>query len=243
MRGLERRIRKLEREAADLKRRAGYLSAETDSDRRMALEEEAAELLLERDGIAAGIPGGWSDSNDRFSALVSAEDKARLTYRRSGDEAHEAAAEFLLVINANEAFFGLKDRLTALEEVIVNGERQLAKDAENEAMKSFAAAAGSNDVRATLSKAKRILREGREDREAALKEWVRAVDEYSAQIGWRRAADGELKDGVQAYLAAIAETVGSRQQDKLSRDQALFIAGCNAVHQDLALHFLGEHGA
>ncbi len=237
VRGLERRILKLEKEAGDLNRRAGYLSAETDSDRRMALEEEAAELLRERDRIAAGIPSGWNDIYDRFSALVSAEDKARRTYRRAGDEAHDAPADFLAVINANGAYFGLKDSLSALEEVIVNGERQLAENAVNETAKSFAAVPGSNDVRSALSKAKRYLREGREDREKALKEWVRAVDEYHAQSGWRRAAEGKLRDGVQAYLAAIAETVGSRQQDRLSRAQALYVAGCNAVHQDLSLHF------
>lgn len=237
VRDLERRIRKLEREAEDLKRRAGYLSAETDADRRTSLEKQAEELLIERDAVAEGVPDAWNDVYTQFSALVAAEDKARSTYRRSADGAHKAAAEFLAVIDANEAFFGLEDRLSALEDVIAGGERQAAEDAVDGTAKSFAAIPGSNDVRSALSKAKRSLREGREDRGKAMEEWLQAVDEYRAQVDWRHAAEGELRDGVHAYLTAISETVGSRQQERLSREQAVYVAGCNAVHHDISLHF------
>ncbi len=236
-RDLERRIRKLEREAEDLRRSAGYLSEGSQADRRASLEAEAEELLHEREVIAAGIPDDWNDIYERFSALVTAEDKARSTYRRAADGAHEAAAEFLAMIDSNEAFFGLEDSLSALQDVIANGERQEAEDAVDGMAKSFAPIPGSNDVRSALSKAKRSLREGREDREKAMDEWKRALDEYRAQVDWRRAAEGELEDGVRVYLLAIAETIGSRQQERLSRDQAVSIAGCNAVHHDISLHF------
>ncbi len=237
VRALERRIRKLEGEAEELRTRGGYLSVETDAERRASLERQADELLRERDGLAARIPGDWDDIYSRFSALVAAEDRARSTYRRAADAAHEAAAEFLAIIDSNEAYFGMEDSLSALEEIISEGERQVVEDAVDAAAKSFAAIPGSNDVRSALSKAKRSLREGREDREKAVEEWERAFSEYNAQVGWRRAAEGEFRDGIETYLESIAETVGSRQQERLSRDQAVYIAGCNAVHHDISLHF------
>ena len=237
VRNLEKRIRKLENEADELQRRAGYLTSDADADRRTLLLEQAEELLHERDEIAAGIPEGWDETYTGFSALVAAENRARSTYRRAADGAYEAAAEFLAVIGSNDGFYGLEDDLWALKEIIADGERQAAEDAVDRTAKSFGSLSGADSVRSALSKAKRSLREGREDRETAMAEWMRAVDEYRAQIEWRRAAQGDLKDGVQAYLAAISETIGSRQQERLSRDQAVFIARCNAVHHDISLNF------
>ncbi len=237
VRDLERRIRKLEKEADERRRQAGYLTDEANADRRASLEERADELLRERDEIAADIPDDWNDVYANFSSLVSAEDKARSSYRRASDAAYEPAAEFLAVIDSNEAFFGMESGLSALEDLIANGEREVAENAVDETAKSFGAISGASDVRSALSKAKRSLREGREDREKAMEEWMRAVDEYRTQIDWRRAAEGDLREGVQAYLAAISETIGSRQQERLSRDQAVFIAGCNAAHHDISLNF------
>ncbi len=237
VRELEKRIRKLEREAEQRLRQAGYFTSGSDADRRAALEERAAELLHERDEIAAEMPDDWNEAYSSFSALVSTEDKARNTYRRASDGAHEAAAEFVAVIEANDAFFAMESDLLALEGLIANGDRQTAEDAVDATAKSFGAIPGAGDVRSALSKARRSLRDGREDREAAMEEWVRAVDEYTAQTGWRKAAEGGLKEGVEVYLTEISETVGARQQERLSRGQAVFIAGCNAIHRDISLNF------
>ena len=64
-----------------------------------------------------------------------------------------------------------------------------------------------------------------------------AVAAFEEQTVWRAAAAADVKPGIEAYLAAIADNVGARQQDRLSREQALYIAGCNAGHRDLSLHF------
>jgi len=42
---------------------------------------------------------------------------------------------------------------------------------------------------------------------------------------------------VQAYDAAISGTIGLRQQPRLPREQALFIANCNSKHRDISLNF------
>ena len=52
-----------------------------------------------------------------------------------------------------------------------------------------------------------------------------------------RAEAASLKPGLQAYLGGIAPTLGARQQQRLSEDQALFLASCTAGHRDLSLNF------
>jgi len=39
------------------------------------------------------------------------------------------------------------------------------------------------------------------------------------------------------YEAAIRETIGLRQQERLPRDQALLVAGCSSGHRDISLSF------
>ena len=77
----------------------------------------------------------------------------------------------------------------------------------------------------------------REDRDKATEEWANAVAAFEEQVAWRNAAKGEIEAGLATYLDAIADTIGARQQEKLTRDQALYIAACNADHRDISLNF------
>ena len=43
--------------------------------------------------------------------------------------------------------------------------------------------------------------------------------------------------GHEDYVATLTPTLGVRQQPRLSRDQALYLAGCKARHESLELHF------
>jgi len=237
VRGLEKQMRKLQEQAEDIRKEAGFLTGESDAARRARLEARVEELLAERDSIAAKIPEDWDDTFAEFNKLISTENKARLSYRRAADGSYEAAAEFLSVMQANAAFFVLESDLAALEDIIAEADRETAENAVDALSKSFGALAGAGDVRSPLSKAKRSLREGKEDREKAAGEWAKAMAAYAEQAEWRRAAEGDLHAGIRAYLAEISDTVGARQQPRLNRDQALFIAGCNAGHRDISLNF------
>lgn len=237
VRDIEKQMRKLEEEAEDLRKQMNFMNSESDTERRAEMQAKMDELLAERRALRETIPGTWEDAYSTFNALVTAEDKARNGYRRSADGAYEAAAEFLAQLEANPEFFALEDELIALGDVIANGDRQTAEDAVGDLSSAFGAIAGAGDVRSALSKAKRSLRNGREDRDQAAEDWADALAEFRDQAGWRRAAETGLKDGVATYIAAISDTVGARQQPKLSREQALFIAACNAGHSDISLNF------
>ncbi|MDG1935591.1 MAG: hypothetical protein P8I83_04135, partial [Paracoccaceae bacterium] len=65
----------------------------------------------------------------------------------------------------------------------------------------------------------------------------KAIKSYKQQELWRIQSEGDLQASMNAYLSVISGTIGARQQEKLSSDQALYIAGCNAVHRDISLNF------
>ena len=47
----------------------------------------------------------------------------------------------------------------------------------------------------------------------------------------------DLLPGLAEYEKKIRDTIGLRQQPRLPREQALFVAGCNADHRDISLSF------
>ena len=64
-----------------------------------------------------------------------------------------------------------------------------------------------------------------------------AVAAFEAELEWRRRAERELKPGLDAYAAAIQDTIGLRGQPRLPTEQALYVASCSSGHRDISLSF------
>ena len=216
---------------------ARFLDAETQGDRQAEMMKEAEHLDEEIAALEAEVPESWEEVHKVFAELTGAETKARMTYRRSADGSVEPVVEFLKVLDGNAAFAALEDRLMELEAKLPDGDRAELEEAVKALGSEFNAVAGANKVGSALSKVRRQLRDGKEDREKAAEEWAKAVEEYKAQATWRTAADGDLKAGLLAYRSALSETIGARQEESLSRDQALYLARCGASHRDISLNF------
>lgn len=237
VRFIEKQIRDLDHEIAKLTQQASFLASEDQADRKARLEERIAAMDAERAELSATVPDGWDEVYTQFSALVQTEDKARAAYRRAADGSVGPVRDFLSIVEANDAFFALESDLRGMQSLVATGDRAIAEETAKALGSAFGALAGADDIRSALSKVRRSLREGREDREKASENWADAVAAFEEQTVWRRAAAGDLSTGVRAYLDAISDTVGSRQQDRLNRDQALHISGCNAAHRDVSLNF------
>ncbi|MEP3333996.1 TRAP transporter large permease subunit [Sedimentitalea sp.] len=237
VRDLQKDMRKLDVEIDELQRSARFMNDESDAERRAKIEERIAELEAEKEVIAADIPESWEGTHTTFAALTKAEETARNQYRRASDDAVEPAVEFLAIMDANAEFAALEGDLKGMSDTVANGSREDAEAAVDAIGKAFAKIAGARDIASALSTSRRALREGKEDRAMAVSEYASAVSAYEEQLRWRAAAEQEVRPGVQAYIAGIAENVGARQQPRFSRDQALFLAKCNSVHRDLSLNF------
>lgn len=237
VRDLEKDMRKIDAEIEELRRAGRFLDPEESAERLQTLAERTAKLEEEKAAIAAQIPESWEGVHDTFATLTKAEETARNTYRRASDDAVEPVAEFLAVLDANEAFKALEPELRKLPDVVANSDPEAAEAIVDEVGSLFNQVPGGRDVASALSKAERVLRPNRLDLEVANEEIDNAIAAFEAQLVWRKGAGAALKPELEAYMAGISETVGSRQQPKLSRDQALFLASCNAVHRDLSLQF------
>ena len=237
VRRIERDVRAIESEAKELKVRISRMTDESVAEKRAKMEADHAGMLAEVEHLKGEIPASWADDYKTFSALTGAEQKARMTYRRNADTSYEAAAEILAVLEGNEGFASLENELRELRAKVETVEPTEAVELIQELESKFGAVGGAGDVKKGLGKARRAFKKKIPEVEKGLKEFDKAIAEYDEQKGWRGNAAASLKPKLEAYLADISGTLGARSQKKLTRDQALYLAGCTAKHRDLSLNF------
>ena len=54
---------------------------------------------------------------------------------------------------------------------------------------------------------------------------------------WRKKAEKELLPQLIIFDDSIKDTIGLRLQEKLTKEQAKFVAKCNSIHRDISLNF------
>jgi cytochrome c556 len=238
VRRIEKQIRQLEAEAEELKKLSGRMRDESEAEKRAEMEAEREHLLAEVEELRGTIPDTWEEVHDNFAALTKAEQTARTSYRRQADSAWGAPNEVLAVLDGNDAFAVLETPLRELRAFIETTPEAEAFETVDALEDKFSDVEGAGDIKSALGKAERALKDKRNpDRVKALAEYDKALAEYEAQAEWRVAADAQLRPQLNTYLDGIRGTLGIRQQERLTREQALFMASCNAKHRDISLNF------
>ena len=128
-------------------------------------------------------------------------------------------------------------RIEDLEGVIANNPADLARDTIKATAAEVGRVAGASPIRSKLSRARRALKGNSPDREKAAGELAKALELFAADVAWRVRAKLELALGLAEYDAAIHDTIGVRQQERLTEEQAEEVAVCQSFHRDISLDF------
>ena len=239
VRGIERDIRRVDTAIADLEvivRRSGegqIYSAERGE--RAAARIEA--LKEDRAVLAAQIPAEWDEKHTTFAKIQTSENRARMTYRRNADDAYEPVVEAVNVIASTDALAALETDLRGLEQELQSLEPAAFVDRVTDVRALFGDVEGASDIRSGVNAARTAMRSSSPDKEKALASIREAIAEFETAMVWRRRAQGELLPQLNAYNEAISGTIGLRGQPRLPREQALYVAACNASHRDISLSF------
>ncbi|MCH7943264.1 MAG: TRAP transporter large permease subunit, partial [Proteobacteria bacterium] len=201
------------------------------------LERRIESLAADRRAIEVQIPDEWETSRETYLALEEAEKKARLRYRRNVDSAYEPVMELRLIIAQSAALSALEGQILGLAGVIADTEAEQARETIKEAMRALRTIAGTSAITGKLSKARRALKGAEPDREKAQGKWLEGFELFKVEIAWRRRAAENLAAGLDTYDNAIKSNIGLRLQEKLTSDQAAFIAACRSTHVDISLSF------
>jgi len=222
-----------------LQRRLDQLGrfAAVEPGRKEALQNRIAALEAERKAILAEVPARWETEHKAFQALQKAELNARRAYRRNVDEAYTPIGELVATIAAADKLAALEGDLGKLRESVTSRPPAENVDRLAELAKTLADIKGTNEIRSAVSDARRALRAQVPNQQEAAQQMAKAAQLMDEEVAWRERAKTALLPGLKAYEATIRDTIGVRQQSKLTRDQALDMASCTSGHRDISLHF------
>jgi len=239
VRALERDARRLDERIEDLQvivDRSGEGAVYT-AEQGARAQARIDALQAEHDAILAQIPDSWEDTYQTFAKIQKAENTARLTYRRTVDQAYEPVLELKAILADADLVASFKPELEALKEQVPQLEPDAAVDAIAEMRSRVGEAEGSSDIRDGLSEARKIMRSRSPNAEEALAEIDKSIAALEADLAWRRKGAEEILPQLEAYDAAVINNIGLRAQDRLPTDMALDVAACLSDHRDVSLSF------
>ena len=239
VRAIQSDIAKIEAETKDLLTR---ISRIRDGDekavaRRASLEAKLAELGAERDDLEAAIPADWARESKAFTELLTANSRSRALYRRNVDGAYEPIAEAVATIAGADRLAALGGELAGLSQVIADSPPAEAADRVREVARLIGGVESTRAIKSPLEKARRALKAKDPNSTLAAEQLEKALQAYDQDLAWRQRAMAELLPGLQAYEAAIRDTIGLRRQSRLPPKQALAVASCSSHHRDVSLSF------
>lgn len=206
-------------------------------DRRQALQASVARLEADNERLLASIPTEWQPANEEFNALQKAEMDARNAYRRSADSSYAEVAEISAILATTDDLIALGDSLPSMKADISSNEPSDMLEPLKELAARFGDIEGASKIRSAVSKARSALKSKTPKVDKALDSMDKAIAEFDEAVAWREEASQTLSEPLSSYESALKTTIGIRQQQNLTRDQALYLASCNAQHRDISLSF------
>ena len=235
VRTLERDIRRNKKAIEKIKLEA---RGTDDPDEKAHFEEERTEIENEIADLMAQIPQEWKQVNKDYRKITGDLAKAQRQYRKTVDDSYDNLISAIAVLESTDDLATVEADLTGLLDVIKeDGDHEKGRDAIKAVTAMITAVPGTNAVASELSKAKKALRKKREKPKKAIKAVKKAIKAFDKDLAARRNAGTEVIATLNTFEAEIRDTIGLRQQDRLSLEQASAISGCLARHRDISLSF------
>ncbi|MEZ5740331.1 MAG: TRAP transporter large permease subunit [Burkholderiaceae bacterium] len=237
VRNIQKEIRELEADIARAETTVSRMRGEDAEARRAPLEQRIEAWKADIKAAEARIPANWTETSTAFNKLTQAERDARRAYQQAADQGYEPVRELIKVLADTKQMITLEADLNAMEEKIVTGETEAVADALQDLGRSFGQVEGADDIRSALNKARRAIKGRSDQKTRAIAELNEAKKIFAEQMVWRKPAVQNLLPELEQYELTIRDTIGARQQQRLTEAQALSIAACSAGHRDVSLSF------
>ena len=234
VRSIERNIRSYEEEIKHIK--SDMKNLEEGGELR-PLEEKITRLEKEKEALIASIPENWNEELKTFRNLQKAEQSAYRKYTKSAQAAYQPIANMNVILEANNDYFILEEELLDTKTQVENLTPEEMIEPLGSLGKRFSKVAGAEKIKSAISKARRALKSRNPSKEKAQKQLDKAIKLYSEQVEWRTNAAVNILPKLITYEDLMRETIGIRDQSKLTKQQALFVAKCQANHRDVSLNF------
>lgn len=237
VRSIERKIRDLDASEKELTTRKSRTSGENAEQLISEIDKQLDAITASRDELTAQIPAEWEAENKRHVDLQNVEKQARLAYRKSADKGYQEALTLSKALSSTESLGNLEAALTDMRVLMEQKEPAELLEPLNDLSAQFNNIEGASKIKSAVSKARSSLKRKQPKLDAALKSMDKAIEIHKEEMEWRTTAQAAAGPQINAYEEQMRGTIGIRQQERLTRDQALEIAACRSGHRDLSLNF------
>ena len=209
---------------------------ETENEKIQNLENKIIELQNEIEEIRLTIPVTWKDENDNFNTILKNFNKTKLNYNKSVDGSYNDLQKFIEIFRNSENFALLENNYVDLINSINKEEKEIVeviKDFE----RLFNPFKDTSDIKKPLKKARKLLKKNYDKKTEALDLINESKKLFLIEKNWRlKGSEVVLSDLIDLSNTG-SETFGLRKQDKLNKEQAIYLASCKSIHEDISLYF------
>jgi hypothetical protein len=235
-REVEADIRRIEAELRQVQEDINR-TREEETAQKQALDARRAALETERNRVRATLPAEWQNAQKEFKQLQLADRRARLTYRRTVDDAYEPVQNVVRIIASVGDLGAVKKELEDLRGIINSQPVDSAAESVSALSRQLNQISGARPISSELSKVRRSLTGRTADKNEALKALDATLQAYEKELGWRRRSADQLLAELRRYEEAIHDTIGIRKQERVPAHVVPAIAACTSHHRDISLQF------
>ena len=237
VRKIQKRINKIDIKVKKLEKEKKYLERDNEIIKADKIKSHIDKLNREKIKISEKIPPSWEDENNQYKTLALKNKKATTLYRRNVDSIYENIQLTKQIIIDRDKLNNLNNQIQNLKEKIFNLSKNDAISVIKSVEKILNEVAGAELIKEKLSKARRALKKDDININKINTLIHEANEIYLLEKEWREKAEKELLPQLIKFDDSINNTIGLRQQKKLTKEQALYVASCRATHKDISLNF------
>jgi hypothetical protein len=232
----QKKISKLNKKIDKLKAEIRNLDDDEVSDKNK-IKQKIENVKLEIDEVANSISDNWKSKNDEFNKINKAKNIAVKKYRKTADNAYDDLMLIKLFILDGEKFEELSNDIKILKSKIDNRSYLNAIEDIDNMFDKVGEISGSDEFADKLDYLITLMDEDEKDPEQIQKIANDTYLHFDKEVSWRKEFNKKYMDRINAHLQALSETIGLRLQQKLTKEQAIYVSKCNSVHRDISLNF------
>ena len=236
VRKIEKKIRKIDQKIKKIKSEIRNLDDDNLSDKnKLELKIENYELEIKE--LQNKVPENWKAKNGEFEILHKAKNTRTKRYRKNVDEAYETLDQIVMFINDNEKLKELSPEIKELKYNIDNKNYENAISTIDNLFEKLGEISGTEEFANKLDDLISVLDNDEVDEQKLIEVSSETFDLFNLEVSWRGDANKNLMPELIKYNDVIKHNIGLRLQNRLTKEQAKFVARCNSVHRDISLNF------
>ncbi len=233
VRNIEKKIIKNYSKIEKLKKE---IRLETELNKIEILEDEIYNLEEQIEKIKMTIPSNWEEENNQFNIILNNLNKSKIKYNKIVDNSYNTLIKFIEIFENSENLALIENKYEKLISDIKNEKIEIEKTIKD-FEKMFNSFNDMSEIKKPIKKSRKLLKKNYDKKEEALELINESKNILIKEIKWRINGKNVLLNELIDLKNIGKETFGLRKQEKLNKEQAIYLASCKSVHEDISLYF------